>query len=499
MTDLPPDPGLTPDVRIPGDAAAAALFARTAVDGPPVDAAGLLAAAPLSSRSPRRRRLMMKSAALALTAAGLLTAVLLRPTPAAAVVTMQEVQAAVGAADMISFRQYEMDGAGELRPIGRVVATRDPQRTWSAMNWGEFLTDAAAGEQFYANWHTGELTVGPIVADRARDEWESVHRLFRDPATWTAAGPDDDTFWAYVRWLFGGEVRGGARNFREVTLGDTPAVGFESSVRLGDDDSWSPMSVWIDRDTRLPLRVELETGGGADDDGTGKFVSTDFTFGPAAPGAPALTLPPAVRRSLANTWAATDRLAEAGVWYVRDPAPTGARGFEDPVMTAGEGYGPLRLGMTPAEVEAATGVPAFETGPDTWWFWLPDLGVTARGTDAEGLVQIYAGRDSTQRLYWGVDPGVPMPGRTAGGVTAGMSGAEVEARLGPPDHISRSPPTAGGDRDQFVTRLYLRRRLTVSSIDDGVVQVSTYAESVVREPWFRAFVEAVIELDGEPG
>ena len=86
-------------------------------------------------------------------------------------------------------------------------------------------------------------------------------------------------------------------------------------------------------------------------------------------------------------------------------------------------------------MEAATGVPTFQITSGGWWFWLPDLGLSARGTDADGLVQIYAGRDSTQGIYNRVDPDLPMVGRTAEGVTAGMSGAEVEARLGPPDLI----------------------------------------------------------------
>ena len=490
MSDPAPDP------QIAGDAETAALFARTASEGPAVDAGALLAQVPLRSRPSSRKRLMMKSmksAALALTAVGLLGVLLLWPKPAAAVPLAGEIRAALEAVDLMTFTSYSASPDQPDRRTWefRASVLREPGGGWVRGGGAEQAEVPPPGVAALANWHSGELTAGPAVpVAGAADEWELPRRLLRDPADWTRAGPADDSAWGYIKWFFGGDARGAAKNFREVMLGDAPAVRFESSVRdvsaSPRDDRWEPFTVWIDRETRLPLRIEF----GPRDGEVG--VWTDFTFSAGSADMFGVELPAAVERSLTKTWAATDRYEKSGIWYVHDPLPTHARGFDDPVLTAGVGYGPLRLGMTAAEVEAATGVPTFRITPGGWWFWLPDLGLSARGTDANGLVQIYAGH------YNRVDPGVAMVGRTAEGVTAGMSGAEVEARLGPPDLIYRGTPTEGGGRDQFVTRIYKERRAHIESLDDAVTQVVTYAPSVEREPWFRTFLEAVAELDGEP-
>ena len=131
--------------------------------------------------------------------------------------------------------------------------------------------------------------------------------------------------------------------------------------------------------------------------------------------------------------------------------------------------------MSRAELEAATGVPAFPTGPGEWWFALPGRGVTARGTDADGLIHIYAG-DAR-----GVGPA--FTGRTSGGLTEGLIDetgglTDEEAAAWPGDGFDDAPPDPGAP----TVRRDPVRRLAAVSVRGKLVQVQTWSPAVRPAP-----------------
>ena len=417
----------------------AALFARTAPEVPPFIPASV-APAPVSTRSHFRRSILMKLSALTLTAAGLAAAaVWLNPSEAAAKVTFQDVREAVEAAPFVAYTVsvYERDGerrAPEPTKRYRVSAVDDPflyRLDFETRGTTEAI-DANAGRAWLASRVTGQVMYSEGPPRPERRGWHV--RKFREMYDRRASEPET------------------------VTLEGRALLKFRLEAGGGGD----ARSVWVDPDTRLPVRTEQVTARDVTivDDITLAEGYDAALFGGAAPGALA---------------AAFRRVEKTGRGTVPPPPPAGdgsdvgaafAPKITRPRLTPGEGFGPLRLGMSRDEVIAATGISAFAAGRGEFWVAAPADGLTARGTEADGVVQIYAGdRRGTLPAF---------TGRTPEGVVAGMSDAEVVRRLGEPDEIERE----GGD----AVRRYPDRRLAVVSRRDRVVQVITWSPAADPAP-----------------
>ena len=453
MTADPPPP-TAPLAEGEDDADLAALFARTAADPPPFDAAAALAAArPSPARSPSRRNLLMKLSAATLAAAGLAGAALwLAPDRAEArAPTFQEVKAAVETAleesELMTATIHRPDADGDLVASERFLLAKRPTRVRLESFSGRLMqsNDHGAGRSLSVDPTRGFVSVsrlekGSAVAWLLHSYDILSGRLHAQP---TEVESDGRRLWRF-----------------DVTWRDHP--------RSADDpDATVPIRVWTDPETKLPVRQESG-------EGEGLVVLKDFQWTDAFDPRLFPTLPDAVEADLRRTvnqipsqFASADLkavYADAGPYVPfltapREPAAAAFGAAFGPDLTPGEGLGPLKLGMTPERVEAATGVPTFWTGPGEFWFYLPSRSVSARGTAAEGVVQIYVG----------AFPAPGFPGTVAGGVTAGMTAAEIERRLGPPDRTEEDPHAP------WTTRTYADRRLWVESDEDAVVRASIWS------------------------
>ena len=487
MTAAPP-PDDWPDDDWPDAADLAALFAATAPDPPPFDAArcfdesrarqeaqhalpvgesprvltGAARAAPgriLSSPFPDRRSLLMKLSAAALAAAGLCAAALwLAPEPALAKVTFEEVKAAVEESPLMTATIYRTNGEGGSAASERVHLARNPIRIRTERLSGDFVQVDHFRERYSLRVDADEGYVhmdklDPGLPPLAALDYDALsNRLHKEPA----------------------EVE---RDGRRLWLFETGWRQRSRSYDGSDDDGsegTTPTKIWIDPQSKLPVRWEF----GADQPVVFQDVVWADSFDPRL--FPAL--PPAVEADLRRTviavssaYASPSMIAtlKRNNSYVpflhngREELAAAAFGAAfGPVLTPGEGLGPLRFGMTAEQVDAATGVPTFWIDPETFWFFLPSWGVSARGTAADGVVQIYVG----------VNPLFRFPGTIAGGVTTGMDGAELERRLGPPD------PTGNELDGRQTTRTYAARRLWIKTRDRIGVRASIWSPAAEPLP-----------------
>ena len=388
---------MTADLRPPedwddGSDDLAALFARTAPAAPPFDPSALRTSPARSRFRPHRSLIMKLSAAALAAAAAVLAAVWLNPTPAEAkVVTFEEVQEAVEAARYMTFTTLVSDGEGGWRPHGRSYFSDEPK--------------AVRHEGAH-----GLVVILDLVRLRTlRFDTQSGSIGNR----WAYPSGDLSKVWTAARFQELYDRRASAPE--EVRLDGKELLKFEVPR---DDDAAAPDRVWVDPLTKLPVRYERSVGERA-------IVHVDVAF-PEELDADLFeaSLPDAVLEDLVRDL--PPELVQL------DSAALGAA--FGPPLTA-DGLGPLRFGMSAAEVEAATGIPCFSTGPGEFWFWLPSRGVSARGTTDDGLVQVYAGepgagRTTVRRPYrprrYGGDE------RTAGRRTAGTVGlGGTQAAAGP--------------------------------------------------------------------
>ena len=456
----------TPDPRIDGDAATAALFARTAAEAPAADAAALLAAVPRPAPADQfsfltRRSFAMKFSILSLTAAGLLAAVLFWPIAATAAVTLEDVGEAVAAAPFVSAVTYAAGPDGEFRRETFIAATAAPVRLRTDAGWITQVRNDETDRGFYAAAFTGKFLAAQVgaAAVRERNEAEFVRELFAPAALQEGAMTEPEP----------------------VMLDGRPALVF--TVRRQVEGWPEPFvsRVWADAGTKLPVRIESG-------EGDELRVIKDFIWSEKYdPRLFAAKLPDVVERAIpgllipaeANGLDDAVEAVEVGTPDPPQPSEVPARGFQDPVMTAGVGYGSLRLGMTPAEVEEATGVPTFPTGPETFWFYLPGRNVTARGTNADGVVQIYAGDRGGFRKF---------PGRSTEGIAYETPVAEVDRLLGPPPHPVEEPRF-----NYTARRFYPDRRFWVLSSDGKASQISVWSPAAEKDIWFREMVESYMD------
>ena len=471
---------MTPDVPPPDwdDAAAdvAALFLRTAPEAPAWEPA-VVERARTSPPLPLfrfRRNFAMKMSALTLTAAGVTAAVVwLSPRPAEAKVTWDDVEEAV---EEVRFFRFERtvtplpDGPladQNFRTTSR-VAVRVDRPAYRQETPGGLVTVSGGPEE-------GMLVTAPATGDvvsRTDGYAETI-----DP-------------FGFLRGLY--DLRGGEPE--RATLNGRPVLRFvvktEEPGRAPPgtnivDDFAATRTAWVDAETLLPVRVEF-----ADEQYGLLIVDHAFEY-PAEydPDLFAAAVPAAVAAEIAAL-----REEYAG-FLGRPPEPpraTAGRGFATE-LRPGEGFGPIRLGQTRRELEAATGVPAFTTGPGEWWFALPARGVTARGTDRDGLLQIYAGRTDHAPYFSGelrAAGGTVVTGNTRDAVEAALGKptaagryAPVKAALGrsaesgtyAPIRIRKGRPTALRGAGEQGVLFYEDDRLAVLLRDDAVVQVQTWS------------------------
>ena len=431
MSDPAPDP------QIDGDAETAALFARTASDGPAVDAGALLAEVPRPTPAgrfspfltPSRRSFLMKTSALSLTAATLaVAAVWLAPAEARAKVKFQDVQDAVEAERTVAFDSWQELTGEPPGPKHRAYYTEGPVR--SRQDYGNriMIYDLENDRTLRLSRSDGSI----IYSEVARPNWNPLADLAKYTATRDA---ETETVLVDGRELL---------RFR---------------VRAADPARSGDATVLADPETRLPVRVERTYRRGR-----GRRVFADFRFGASlAPDLFNTELPARVAREL----------------QFEEPGEAGPIGeVLNPVLIPGVGYGAIKLGMSRGDLEAATGVSAFTTGPGEWWFALPVRGVTARGTDADGLLQIYAGSQASYATPFGGAVAVDGPDSTLNESLLPHSGAAAQRRLlGSPE--ADKPGGDGGS-----VSLYRSRSLWIVAREGRIVQVSTWSGAVTEVPGF---------------
>ena len=477
------------------DADLAALFARTAPAVPEWEPAAVAPARPPSfarfpPRSFLRKEFLMKTSALALTAAGLAAALFLVPAPAEARVLLGDVADAVAGLPAMSYRT-ELTPNPE-RPDITVMSHQswhraDPPATRFTGGGYSVTSDYDARRTLSVDAADGSVVLRP---NDGEPDGGGAFAEFRGMFARREAVPEPGA-------LAGGRA---VLHFRaplnppaeEMYPDLPPAVRREIY-----DDSVAELSV--DPHTHLPVRVRWQDPTPTDGRAQVAGEMTDFAypdrldpdlFSTAVPAAVAAELAARLDRELweaERAWfrereaelrekARTSTMVDADAFYEDQieqmrptvPAPSFPPAdplgptFTEAALIPGVGYGPLELGMTRERVAAAVGVPAFTTGPGEWWLALPGRGVTARGTDADGLVHIYAGAASAA--------GPAFAGRGPGGVAGGTDAAEALAQLG--------EATAEQADEATVHRADGRPLAVVTRPDDDgvprVVQVQTW-------------------------
>ncbi|MEM9701952.1 MAG: hypothetical protein AAF907_05870, partial [Planctomycetota bacterium] len=265
---------------------------------------------------------------------------------------------------------------------------------------------------------------------------------------------------------------------RPTTLDGKAVLKFEL---VPQQDAAAREVIWADAETRLPVRYEFGAG-------EHLYVLKDFDFsGDADDGRFNATLPEAVREDLAratppdpfgdlppNTYPTNFKAPPEPI----DPASVAFGSAFGPGLSS-EGLGPVRFGLSEDEVEAAVGVPCFSVTPGEFWLWIPSRSITARGTVDDGVVQVWVGAIMPQPLV------LPFAGRTDGGVTVGMTGEEVEKRLGEPDVVEEFPKAGqpgysvnGAGKPNppsSVVRRYDDRRIGIQTFNYGTLGVISNA------------------------
>ena len=467
MSNAIPTPADPPDDWADPAADVAALFARTAPEAPPWAPAAVGPARASRVRPLFRKSFVMKCSALALTAAGLAAAAVWW-SPAAAearVVTLQDVKDAVRGSKLVTATVY-YGGAEERSEAG-------PQFL--------FALDLRRAR-------TGGSARGPV----------SVQDYRAGTSLWTS--PDDGTV-RFDRFPAGRGTPLSLLDYenlsRQLDAGPTE-VGLDGRDVLRFDVVWKDRTrrepdgsrprervrVWVDPQTKRPVR--WESG-----EGETRFILKEIEWADAYdPRLFTAALPAVVEADLVRTagrpWEGmlSEKSRESleklgGGPYAplpADPAAAGALGLDaafGPALTPGEGFGPLKLGMTRAEVEAATGVPTFWSGPDVFWLFLPSQSLTAWGTAEDGVAFIALGAGWKNGF----------PGTIAGGPAAGASVAEVERSLGPPDRAYDIAPHPEAPDLTRAARRYDDRRLKVDFWNDAAVAAAIWSPAAEPVWW----------------
>ena len=326
----------------------------------------------------------MKVSALALTAAGFAAAVLSSPTPAEARVLLGDVADAVDAAAFMVHRTRTVPNPA--RPDATGGTTRlwhradPPARRLELPHW-TLIEDYARGRTLSLHERTGEVH---LRADAGPTEGPDAFANFRGMFARRTAEPEPVTL----------------PDGREALRFDAPLsppadevyADVPEEARPEPDDSVA--NLLVDPGSRLPIRITWNDPTATADQAYVGGVLDEFAY-PARldPELFAVDVPAAVAAELAaaldarsyDEYAAlfaAERDKRAGTMRNADafyadqlaqafpdgrpafpPADPLGPAFEDAELTPGVGFGPLRLGMSRDALEAATGVPAFTTGP----------------------------------------------------------------------------------------------------------------------------------------
>jgi outer membrane lipoprotein-sorting protein len=202
-------------------------------------------------------------------------------------------------------------------------------------------------------------------------------------------------------------------NLPEKTIGSKKAVGYRVRVEFGDEKKEA--NVWVDADTKLPVRVEL-----SEKDKTGRGIATvisDFVFD--APMNPTLfRMTPPEGYQVTTLGSATPLPA----------APTDAD-QRAPLVSPGVGIGPVRFGMSKEEVIKAIGQPD-SIPPEGKGIELryASRGFSLNVTPSRGLVMIFCYTQKT--TFWKTND---FQGKTKEGIVMGDSEKKIVATYGKPN------------------------------------------------------------------
>jgi outer membrane lipoprotein-sorting protein len=202
-------------------------------------------------------------------------------------------------------------------------------------------------------------------------------------------------------------------NLPERTIDGKKAVGFR--VRLSVGERKEEASVWVDPQTKLPLRMEmLRTDKEGREEGQ---VMSDFVFD-APLDASLFRMTPPEGYEVETSGVATD------VPPPKDPD------LSAPVITPGVGIGPARFGMSKEEVIKVLGEPDSipAEGKGMILSYLQSRGYQLHVTPQRGLVMIIC---VTQKTFFVKVR--DFSGKTKEGIGMGATEKEVEQAYGKPD------------------------------------------------------------------
>jgi outer membrane lipoprotein-sorting protein len=226
-------------------------------------------------------------------------------------------------------------------------------------------------------------------------------------------------------------------------IGGESCPGFLVRLTLGE--SRHDASVWIDRKTRLPVRLEI---GAKDDKGQeAREIMEELVFDRVLDAALFSLAPPAGYQTQ------TEGIAQL------PPAPT-EQELVAPVLTPKVGIGPARFGMSKDEVIRALGkpdvIPAEGRGMILQYF---SRGYSLTVSPQRGLAMITC---VTQKTFFVKVR--DFRGKTRDGIGMGATAKDIEKAYGKPDQRENNGPAT-------LYLSYRRLGLSFTLFDDKVVQI----------------------------
>ena len=236
----------------------------------------------------------------------------------------------------------------------------------------------------------------------------------------------------------------------EKTIGGRPVVGFVTVMEA--EDAQAEMTVWVDLETDLPVRLEADSQG----QGAAKhtFTLDDIVFD-------AQLAPDLFRMEPPEGYAVTTEGIE------KLPEPPQAKDLLAPEVIPGVGMGPVRFGMSKDEIIRILGQPDVVAVKGTAFEYL-SRGYTLHVSPSRGCVSVvcYGQESSAAKVR-------DFAGKTKDGIGLGSSLEDLEAAFGKPNQIE----TASEAPSMKYVR-YQTCGLDFTLANDRVVQFMMSATSV---------------------
>jgi outer membrane lipoprotein-sorting protein len=348
-----------------------------------------------AARRPRRRVALVAlvAAVLLLAAIGVISSVLLRSESMAYADVVRQVEKS----QTLQARVIQYDERGEKQQSTATISIKGP-RSRLAFDGGDRPTN---------------------IADRQSGESVQLNLAGRSAIRFHNASDAFD----FAAWLR--DVRNGSvQRLGEKTIAGQRLIGFagvfERRLKDGSIERGFPFHVWVDPQTRLPVRLEQ-----FDEKGVRRSELVDIHFDIPLDDALFDVTPPAGFYVHDMGGLREDQ--------VRPPATT--REAEHLTLHLGQGIADVKFGATRDQIVRELGEPEFTASdlrPGFTRLEYPSRGMSIFLGPEEGLRKISV-FDVNRR---GIN-GHTFPGKTERGIAIGSSAADLQAAYGPPDRDGR--------------------------------------------------------------